>query len=58
LSVEQLGLDGGEERLGDGVVPALTATADRELDAVLVGQASVLSAGVLAATVGAKPISA
>jgi hypothetical protein len=45
-SVEQLGLDGREERLGDGVVPALTAPADREPDAVLVGQAPVLGAGV------------
>jgi hypothetical protein len=37
-SVEQLGLDGREERLGDGVVPALTATTDRQAYAVLVGQ--------------------
>ena len=53
-SVEQLGLDGGEERLGDRVVPALTATADRQADAVLVGQAPVLGAGVLTAAVGVE----
>ena len=29
-AVEQLGLDGGEERLGDGVVPALAGAPDRQ----------------------------
>jgi hypothetical protein len=46
-AVEQLGLDGREERLGDGVVPAMTAPAERESDSVLVGQTPVLDAGVM-----------
>jgi hypothetical protein len=45
---------GGEERLRDGVVPALAASADRESPAVLVGEASVSGAGPLAAATGVK----
>jgi hypothetical protein len=52
--VDEFGFDGGEERFGDGVVPALPAPADREPDAVRVGEAGVLVAGVLAAAVGVE----
>jgi hypothetical protein len=50
--VDEFGFDGGEERLGDGVVPALAASAVRQPDTVGGGEAGVLGAGVLAAAVG------
>jgi hypothetical protein len=54
LSVQQFGFDGREERLGDRVVPALTAPAHRQADAVSGGEAGMLGAGVLTAAIGMK----
>jgi hypothetical protein len=52
LAVEQLGLEGGEEALGDGVVPAGAGAADA-LAGVPVGQPGRVGAGeVLGAAVG------
>src|SRR6188508_2522263 len=44
LAMEQLGLEGGEEALGDGVVPTGAGTADA-LPQVLVGQPVGVGAG-------------
>src|SRR5918996_3910789 len=52
LAMEQLGLEGGEEALGDGVVPAGAGAADALAD-VLLGQAGRVGVGeVLGAPVG------
>ena len=53
-SVDELSLDGGEEALGHGVVPAFTLAAQRQHDAVVLGQFAVVAAGVLAAAVGVE----
>lgn len=56
--VDQLALDGGEEALGHGVVPALTGHADREHHAVGPGQLPVVPTGVLTnSPPGASPSS-
>jgi hypothetical protein len=47
LPVEEFGFGGGEERLGDRVVPALTASTHGQAAAVSGGEAGVLGAGVL-----------
>src|SRR3954470_10901878 len=52
LSVEQFGFDGGEERLGHRVVPALACAADRKPHPGLGGGARELSRGVLATPIG------
>src|SRR5689334_12079177 len=44
LAMEKFGLEGGEEALGDGVVPAGAGAADALAD-VLVGQPSGVGAG-------------
>lgn len=51
---DQLSLEGGEERLGKRVVPALAGAADRETDAEVLGQAGEFTTGALAAAVGMK----
>jgi hypothetical protein len=45
--VEHLGLDGGEERLGHRVVPALTLAPHRQAHAKVVGEITEPGGGVL-----------
>jgi hypothetical protein len=45
--LEQLALDGGEERLGQGIVPALAGAPDRQTDPQLVCGGGELGRGVL-----------
>src|SRR5215212_11547114 len=52
LLVEALAFQGGEERLGEGVVPALPGAAARQDDGQVVGEGGVGAAGVLTAAVG------
>ena len=52
--VDALALEGGEERLGQGGVPALTGPADGQGDGAVVGGCGVLRGGVLAAAVGVE----
>src|SRR5215216_3020202 len=52
LLVEALAFQGGEERLGERVVPALAGAAARQDDGQVVGERRVVAAGVLAAAVG------
>src|SRR5262245_59856332 len=54
LGVETLALEGGEERFGQGVVPALTGAADRQPDVAVAGQVGELGRGVLGAPVGVE----
>src|SRR5215471_10203185 len=50
--VDQLPFDRGEERFGQGVIPALAGPADRKRDLALRGEGSELRGGVLAPAVG------
>ena len=50
-AVHELSLEGGEEALGDGVVPALAGTRER-LKPWCLSRSAKVSAGVLAAAVG------
>src|SRR5215471_14969884 len=50
----QVALDGGEERFGQGVVPALAGAAVGQHDVVLAGVGGEGGGGVLAAPVGVK----
>jgi hypothetical protein len=52
--VDELALAGGEEALGEGVVPALALAADRQRDLAVSGEGGVLGGGVLAAPVTAE----
>src|SRR5215218_2711760 len=47
LVVEALAFQGGEERLGERVVPALAGAARRQADREIVGEGGVVAAGVL-----------
>src|SRR5487761_355847 len=51
LQVEQLSLDRGEERFGEGVVPALAGAAEGQRHLAVAGQASERGRRVLAAPV-------
>src|SRR6266508_6395142 len=51
LVVEALAFQGGEERLGERVVPALAGAARRQEDREIVGEGGVVAAGVLATLV-------
>src|SRR5215208_7588482 len=51
LVVEALAFQGGEERLGEGVVPALPGAAGRQGDREIVGEGGVVAADVLATLV-------
>src|SRR5512133_4129770 len=51
LLVEALAFQGGEERLGERVVPALPGAAGRQADREIVGEGGVGAAGVLATLV-------
>src|SRR5215207_1940775 len=52
LVVEALAFQGREERLGEGVVPALPGAAARQDDRQVVGESGVVATGVLATAVG------
>src|SRR5215211_4059578 len=52
LLVQALAFQGGEERLGERVVPALAGAAARQADSQVVGEGGVVAAGVLAAAIG------
>src|SRR6266540_4549061 len=52
LVVEALAFQGGEERLGERVVPALPGAAARQDDRQVVGEGGVGAAGVLTAAIG------
>jgi len=51
----QLAFERGEERLGEGVVPALASAPEGQGDLAVTGQGGELGRGVLAAAVGVKP---
>src|SRR5215211_3000711 len=51
LLVEALAFQGGEERLGERVVPAPPGAADRQDDGQVVGEGGVVAADVLTALV-------
>src|SRR5215218_7752897 len=51
LVVEALAFQGGEERLGERVVPALAGAARRQADREIVGEGGVVAAAVLATLV-------
>src|SRR5215216_4821102 len=52
LLVEALAFQGREERLREGVVPALPGAAARQDDGQVIGKAGVVAAGVLATAIG------
>jgi hypothetical protein len=54
LLVETLAFQGGEERLGERVVPALAGAAARQADGQVVGEGGVGAAAVLATAIGMK----
>src|SRR4029077_20986409 len=51
-TVDELGLECGEEGFGHGVVPAVAATAHADGDAGVVEDATILGTRVLAASIG------
>src|SRR5215213_5424800 len=51
LVVEALAFQGGEERLGERVIPALAGAARRQADREIVGEGGVVAADVLATLV-------
>src|SRR5450755_1205915 len=52
--VDEFPLDGGEEALSDGVIPAFPFPGDGQDHAVCPGQGGVITAGVLAAAVAVE----
>ena len=53
-TVDEFSFDGGEEALGDGVVPACSFASQRQGTAVIGGELAEVPAGVLAAAVGVE----